>query len=46
MHWPVAQDANGPKFGDRFEDIPIIDTWREIEVNFILFNILFLIIFI
>jgi len=33
MHWPVAQDPNGPKFGDVFENIPIIDTWREIEVN-------------
>ncbi|KAG4084208.1 aldehyde reductase [Neocallimastix lanati (nom. inval.)] len=31
MHWPVSQDADGPKFGDKFEDIPLIDTWREME---------------
>jgi len=31
IHWPVAQDPNGPIFGGKLEDVPIIDTWREME---------------
>ncbi|ORX84108.1 aldo-keto reductase [Anaeromyces robustus] len=31
IHWPVSQVPNGVLFSDEFEDIPIIDTWREME---------------
>jgi len=31
MHWPCAQDPNGPIFGGAVEDVPLIDTWREME---------------
>jgi len=39
MHWPVAQSPEGPLFSDKFEDIPLIDTWRAMEVSIFLKNI-------
>jgi len=31
IHWPTAQDPNGPLFDGPIEDVPIIDTWRKME---------------
>ncbi|ORX47339.1 Aldo/keto reductase [Piromyces finnis] len=31
IHWPAAQDPNGPLFTGELEDVPIINTWREME---------------
>ncbi|KAG4103685.1 alcohol dehydrogenase [Neocallimastix lanati (nom. inval.)] len=31
IHWPIAQKPDHPEFGEEMEDIPIIDTWREME---------------
>jgi diketogulonate reductase-like aldo/keto reductase len=31
IHWPAAQDPNGPIFGGALEDVPIIDTWKKME---------------
>ncbi len=33
IHWPIAQKPDSPEFGENVEDIPIIDTWREMEVS-------------
>ncbi|ORX42850.1 aldehyde reductase [Piromyces finnis] len=31
IHWPIAQKPETEEFGKDVEDIPIIDTWREME---------------
>jgi len=31
IHWPIAQRPDSPEFGENIEDVPIIDTWREME---------------
>jgi len=31
VHWPIAQRPDSPEFGVNLEDVPIIDTWREME---------------
>jgi len=31
VHWPIAQRPDSPEFGKNIEDVPIIDTWREME---------------
>jgi len=33
IHWPIAQRPDSPEFGENIEDVPIIDTWREMEVS-------------
>jgi len=42
MHWPCAQDPKGPIFGGAIENVPLIDTWKEMEVCIILFIYLFI----
>jgi len=37
IHWPIAQKPDHPEFGEEMEDIPIIDTWREMEVSFVVY---------
>jgi len=31
IHWPIAQKPDSPEFVENVEDVPIIDTWREME---------------
>ncbi len=45
MHWPFAQTPDSKEFDENIEDIPLLDTWKEMEVcinNFFFFFFLFL----
>ena len=39
VHWPFSQKPENENYGQDLEEVPYIDTWREMEVNNILLYI-------